>query len=274
MEVFVGVELVTQAAHKAAAQTRDLLRVKGKPLLFCHADGNRVELAAKPATAQLLAAMTDAADHTSLVAHADLLHVHAHAEARCQIAHQVAEIDAIFGLEEEHGLVAIEQELDGNGIHVRGFFCGELAEDRQRLAAFHLKLFSAGDVFVRCQATHGLERGFQLGHLIVGGLEHRLVDMAELKAASGEHDDGVIGDKIEIAGVEPQGFGIASKSNRRYANHTVPLSFRRTAHRCTFRRIHYSRGPNCSARLRRKRGSNALRPYGQRRPRFDRGRPR
>ena len=57
----VGFVFVTQAAHQPAAASRDLLGVKRKVLLLCHANGNRRELTAQAFAAQLLAAVAQAA---------------------------------------------------------------------------------------------------------------------------------------------------------------------------------------------------------------------
>ena len=185
--------------------------------------------------------MPDAAHHARLVANADLLHVDANAETCSKIAHQVAEIDALIGFEIENCLIAIEKELNRNRVHVRCFFGGELAKHRKSLTASLLKLGGAGFVFVGRQALHRLQRRFQAGNLRLRALEHVVIDMTELKAASRQNHHGVVGRKRQVARVEPKGFWIICKSNRRYANHTVPLLSQETTRRCTSQKIHYSR---------------------------------
>ena len=127
-EVLVRIELVAQTAHESSAHARYLLRVEREILLFGHADRHRAELAAQALAAQLLAAMSQTAHHARLVAHADLAHIHTHAELRRQLAHKIAEVDALLGLEVKDSLVTVEQVLDGHRVHVRIGFCSHLLE--------------------------------------------------------------------------------------------------------------------------------------------------
>ena len=185
--------------------------------------------------------MAKAADHARLITHADLAHVDAHMEARGELAHELAEVDALLRLEVEDRLVALEQVFHRHRMHVLVRLGGHLLEDGQRLATEPLHLGGAFHVLGRGDALHGLERRFQLLHLVFVNLEDVACGMAELDAARGEHHHVVAVMNIQITRVEPQRARIECEPNGRDSNHTEPLSLQTASHRCTFLGKHYTR---------------------------------
>ena len=135
LEVAVRLELVAQAAHETAARAGDLVGVERQVLLLCHADGHGLKAAAKARAAQLLAAVAKASHERGLLAHADLAHVDALAQLAGEVAHELAEVDALVGREVADALLAAEQVLDGDGLHVQATLGDEAAERRESLSA-------------------------------------------------------------------------------------------------------------------------------------------
>ena len=243
LEVLVGIELVAQTAHEAPAQPRDLLGVQREPLLLGHADGHGAELAAESLAAQLLTAVPDAAHHAGLVAHADLTHVDAHVEAGRQLAHQLAEVDALLGLEVEDGLVAVEQKLHGHRVHVLVVLPGHLLEHREGLGGGTLHLGCLLDVLFGGDALHGAQGALQSAHLLLGHLDDLARGDAELGAPGGAHHHGHVFLYIQIARIEPQRPGVEGQVNRCDPNHEQPLLRRTATCPSTFLGIHYRPAP-------------------------------
>ena len=191
LEVAVGLELVAQAAHEAAARAADLVGVERQVLLLGHADGDRLEAAAEARAAQLLAAVAEAAHEGRLLAHAHLAHVDAFVQLAGQVAHELAEVHALVGGEVAHDLLAAEEVLHAHGLHVEAALGDELAEGRHGGVALLGKLVGQLEVLVSGHAQHALERGavglaVELGRL---DLVRVARGKAQLVAALGYADD-------------------------------------------------------------------------------------
>jgi len=115
------------------------------------------------------------ADHARLVADSDLPHVDACLEPRSKVFDQLAEVHALLGREVEDHLIAAEEVLDVDGLHVEFVLADQLAKDRHRLSLFGLELVYVCAVLVVDESDHGLE---WCGQLAVGHLMRRLDDRA------------------------------------------------------------------------------------------------
>ena len=223
LELFVGVGLVTQAAHEAPAHARDLLRVERKVLVFGHADRHGVELPAQTFAAQLLAAVAESAHDARLVAHADLAHVDALVETRRQRAHQLAKVHTLLGLEVKHRLVAVKKKLHGHGVHIKPLLGHHLLENGQSIGSGGLSFPPSARVLVGRFADDGLERAFQLGDGGLVDLLDVLLRDRVLLAALRFHDERVPAMDVEVFGVEPKNLWVIGQPYRGDARHTVPL---------------------------------------------------
>ena len=163
--------------------------------------------------------MAQAAHHARLVAHADLAHVDAHVEVGRQLAHQVAEVDALLGLEVEDRLVAVEEELHRHGVHVGVGLGGHGLELGQGLAASALEVLGALDVLGRGQTLHRLERRLERLDLALVHLDHVAGGAAELDAAGRGHHHGVSLGYLQVARVEPEGARVKGYVDGCYPNH-------------------------------------------------------
>ena len=110
--------LVLEAAHEAAAQSRDLRRVEGQVLLLGHADGDRIVPGREQRAAQAPAARAQPADHPRLFARAHLPQLDAGLEGLGQIGHQRAEVHPLVGVEAEGDLLSAEGDVGAHQLHV------------------------------------------------------------------------------------------------------------------------------------------------------------
>ena len=223
VELLVGFELVAQAAHEPAAAARDFLRVEREALLLGHANGNGVEITAHPAAAQLLAAVAQATDHARSIAHANLAHVHAHMELACQAAHKLAEVDTFLSLEEEDGLLAVEQKLHLYRMHVGVGFLHQVPKRDERLGGARVELFLLLLVGRGGDAQHGLQGRVKAGDKIVGNVHDARGELAELVTALGAHDHVVVRVQIKPGRVEPKDLGANIQFNGSNLNHRLPF---------------------------------------------------
>ena len=115
--VLIGMLLVFEAAHKAAAGTGDFGGVQTEILRFGHFDGHGLEILQKPLAAEGLATDTQAAQHFRLVAHANLAQLDAGVEHAGQIFDQFAKIHPSVGSEEKDDLVALKTALHVHQLH-------------------------------------------------------------------------------------------------------------------------------------------------------------
>ena len=201
LKVLVRLELVAQAAHQATADAANFGRVERQVLLFCHADRNRLKLSAKARAAELLTALGIATHQAGLVTHADLAHVDANVQRRGQVLDELTEIDALLGGKVEHSLLAAEQVLDADRLHLEVELLDQAAEVDHGLIALDGQVVGKLQVDVARHAQHGLER---LTDLVLRHLEGVGRDQADLGSALGGAD-GIIGlEDIQILWVEPQ----------------------------------------------------------------------
>ena len=98
-QLLVGRELVEQAALQPAAVAEQAAVGQRHVLRLGHLHRDRLELLQVRRAAELAAAGADAVHHPRGVAGADLPHLDARAELAGEIAHEVAEVDAVLGVE-------------------------------------------------------------------------------------------------------------------------------------------------------------------------------
>ena len=248
LEILVGLVLVAQAAHEPAAGARDLAGIEREILLLGHLDGDGLERAAHADAAQHLAAMADAAHGAGLVANAHLAHVDVDVEPRREVAHELAEVDALLGREVEDGVVSVEHVLHVDGLDIEVALLGELAEDRLGLLALLLQFRHLDEVLLGRDADDGAQRRAQLRGLLVGQLERLVLHGAERLSAIAADDDDVAPMGLAIAIGEPIRLGVMLESNGHYCRHTIPLLFRTTLPRGQVAVQHFWR---CAPRRRR-----------------------
>ena len=201
LKVLVRLELITQAAHQAAANAANLGRVERQVLLFCHADRDGLKLSAKARATELLAALGIAAHQAGLVAHTDLAHVDANVQRRGQILDELAKIDALLGRKVEHGLLAAKQVLDADRLHLEVELLDQATEIDHGLVTLDGQIIGKLQVDVARHAQHGLER---LADLVLRHLEGVRRDQADLGSALGGADSIIGLEDIQILRVEPQ----------------------------------------------------------------------
>ena len=149
---------------------------------------------AEAAAAQLLAAVAIAADNGSLLADADLAHIDAGMQLMGELADELAEIDAVLCREVADDLLAAEEILDADRLHIETGLMDMLAEDRHGLLAELGKMLCVGKIGLCRDAEHTLERrradrGFE--RLVV-----HLARVADCKADLGaalRRDDYMVG---------------------------------------------------------------------------------
>ena len=191
--------LVLEAAHQAAAGTRNLSRVERQILFLCHIDGHRLKVAQIGRAAQFTTTDAQTTDHLGLIAYANLAQLDAGAEDGSQILDQTAEVYTAICREVEQDLVEIEGALDSDQTHVQLVFL-DLAPCN--LVGFlGLTLVFAGDFQIAFgrDADDFLERrdDFAFGHLSVA---HGA--LAALDTACGLHDDALSALDRDAAGVK------------------------------------------------------------------------
>ena len=193
--------------------------------------------------------MANAAHHARFITRTNLAHVNAHFEARSQLAHQLAEVNAIFGLKIEHGFIAVEQKLHGNGAHVQPLFLYKLAIRRHNVARALLQLSQALRVFLRCQAHHGLKRRLQRRKLLGRSIKRRLRNSAVLGSTCSLHDYGVALNGINAICIKPKSFRARWQFNGCYAGHRGPLLYLTVTCLNKVVTIHYNPLPLLRAKL-------------------------
>ena len=201
LKVLVGLELVAQAAHQAAAHAADLGGIERQVLLFCHADRDGLKLSAKARATELLAALGIAAHQAGLVAHADLAHVDANVQRRGQILDELAKIDALLGGKVEHGLLAAKQVLDADRLHLEVELFDQTAEIDHGLVTLDGQVVGKLQVDVARHTQHGLER---LTDLVLRYLEGISRDQADLGSALGGANSVICLEDIQVLRVKPQ----------------------------------------------------------------------
>ena len=115
-QVFVGILLIFQAAHQAAAGAGNLGGIQGQILGLGHFDGHRLEVLQEAGTAEGPAADTQAAHHLSLVPDADLPQFNAGVEHGGQVLHQFPEVHPLIGGEIEQDFAAVKAIIERAGI--------------------------------------------------------------------------------------------------------------------------------------------------------------
>ena len=142
----VHVELVGEAAEQASAVARDLHRVQREVLLLGHLDRHGAQAVGDRVAAEGPAAHAHPAHHPGLVAHPDLAQLDAHLEGRDQVAHQVAEVDALLGREEEQDLLLVQEVVRAHQLHVEAARGDPLARRLVGLLLAHAVLAQAREV--------------------------------------------------------------------------------------------------------------------------------
>ena len=169
--VLVGRLLVLQAAHEAAARAGNFRRIQAEILCLGHLDGHGHKVVQKLRAAERTAADAEAAEHFGLVAHADLTQLDAGAEHAREVAHELAEVHAPLGGEEEHDLAAVKAALHAHELHVQPAL-GDLplADAEGILLALTVVLHRAAVVFRR-DAHESAQRTDDRAvvHLVVAG---------------------------------------------------------------------------------------------------------
>ena len=163
-----------------------------------------------PKRAQLLATVTQAAEHAGLVTWADLAHVDARVERGCQIAHEPAKIDALVRGEVEGRMGLVERELDRRRTHVEVILLDEVVKDREGLLVARGNLVAFGEVLLGRDADDGLER---LGDLGLVDIDDVMGAQADLVALARFDQDVVTGLDVEARWIEPIVLGCVAKSH-------------------------------------------------------------
>src|SRR5207342_3462536 len=101
------------------ARPGDLARVERQLLLARHLERDRVEALEPGRAAERTPAWTAAVETLGLVADADLPQLDPAVEARRQVLHQLAEVDAVLGREVERDAVTAEADLDLGQVHLQ-----------------------------------------------------------------------------------------------------------------------------------------------------------
>src|SRR6266508_3079825 len=105
-QLLIGRELVEQAALEPAAVAEQAAVGQRHVLRLGHLHGDRLELLQMRRAAELPAAGADAVHHTGGVARANLAHLDPRVELVGEVADEVAEVDAVLGVE-VHGHPAL-----------------------------------------------------------------------------------------------------------------------------------------------------------------------
>src|SRR5690606_28127828 len=112
-----------------AATAGDLRRVEGEPLILGQLQADRLQLPEPCRAAQFASAPPDAAQERRLVANADLAKLDPGAKRSCQLADELAEIDAPLRREVDRELVPVELPLGLGDLHLEAELLHLLAGD-------------------------------------------------------------------------------------------------------------------------------------------------
>ena len=208
--VLIGVLLVFQAAHEAAAGTGDLRGIQAQVLGLGHFDGHGLELVEKALAAEGLAADAQPPQHFRLVAHADLAQLDAGVEHAGQVPHQFTEVHPPVGGEEKDDLVALEAALHVHQLHFQAVL-GDLplADDGGFFFALCIALHGPAVLVGRQadQGAQGLDHGMILHHVVAAHAG------AELGPLGGLHHHGVALPDGSAPGVKKIGFTAAAEAD-------------------------------------------------------------
>lgn len=132
--------LVAEAAAEATAAAGDLGGVESRFLQLGHLHADGAEGLEEVLAAALATADFEIGDEAGLVAVADLAHVDAGVVFVCQVANEIAEVDAIVGHEVEDDALAAEELLAGDELHGDFSLADELAGEVELFVAFFVEL--------------------------------------------------------------------------------------------------------------------------------------
>ena len=209
--VLIGILLVLQTAHESAAGAGDLGGVEAERLGLCHLDRHGQEAVEERRAAEGSAADAETAQHLRLVTHADLAQLDACAEHRREILHQLTEVHATFGGEEEYDLVALKITGNIHQLHVQ-LMLGDLA--LADLCRFLLPLAVVqhrAAVGIGGDAHHGAQR---LHHAFLIHLMVALHTLGKFHALRRLHDHVLPIGHSQFTGIEIIGLASAAEADR------------------------------------------------------------
>ena len=164
--------------------------------------------------------MPQPADHTRLITHAHLPHVHAHVKMRGQIAHERTEVHTRVCGEVEGGALTIEEEVHGGRLHVQLVLIGQVVKHRHRVARLLLQLLGAGEILLGRQPVDGFERiGDEVGRHIHGFRD----DEAHVPTALRGDQHMVALVYVYARRIEPIVFGRIAKAHNGHHRHKALL---------------------------------------------------
>ena len=198
-QVFIGVLLVFQAAHEAAADAGDFGGVEGDILGLGHLDGHRLEVTQKLRTAERTSADAQATHDLRLVSDADLPQLDAGAEDGRQVFDQVTEIHPAIGGEEEQNLAAVEAVLHFHQLHFQLVLGNFVLANLEGFFLLLLVGLHLGVVLLRGHAEHGTQSRDQL-HLVDHGVGQGA--LAKLDALGCLYDHVLSGLHLDAVGVK------------------------------------------------------------------------
>ena len=220
--ILIGVLLIFQAAHQAAAGAGDLGGVQAQILGLGHLDGYGQELVHELGAAEGPAADAQAADHLGLVTDADLPQLDAGAEHAGQILHQLTEVHPPVGGEEEQDLAAVKAALHPHQLHLQLVLLDLLFAD---IEGFLLTAAVVGGgvlVVVGGDAEDGPQG---LDHRVIGHLVVARRAVGEFRALGGLHDHVGAGGDREPLGFEVVFLAAAAEADRDHIGHKSSSHF-------------------------------------------------
>src|SRR5262249_47681171 len=195
-QLLVGRELVEQAALEPAAVAEQPVVGQRHVLRLGHLHRDRLELSQIRRAAELPAPPPHAVEHPGGVAGADLSHLDARAELAREIAHELAEIDALLAAEVHSHPALPGRHLDVHDLH------DQIARARQPLAGEDGRLLPTPLLAVIARLLVGGEADHAVVEPVTPELGHRPArapDLAERGAALRLDADDVADVQDEIA---------------------------------------------------------------------------
>src|SRR3989449_4691659 len=162
-ELLVGRELVEETALQPSAVAQQPVVGERHVLGLRHPHGDRLEAPEVGRAAELAAARPDAVHELGRVARADLAHLDPRVELACDVADQLAEVDAVLGIEVDGDTARRRLHLDVHHLHREPSSARQLlaGDDRPLLALAALAVL-AGLRRYR-QAHHAAVQAVALG---------------------------------------------------------------------------------------------------------------
>ena len=158
VQVFIGFLLVFQATHQSSADTRNLRRVQGQVLLFCHLDRNRCKLGQIRMAAKRSAADANSAEDLCLIADTDLAKLDSRLKDSRQILYQLTEINSSVGGKVKQHLVIVKRILCIDQLHLQVVRPDLLLADFKRFFFFLAVALLPRIILRRCNADDFFQR--------------------------------------------------------------------------------------------------------------------